>query len=120
MAFAKPESNLFMFSLRARSGVGTPDPISNSVVKHVSADDSWREASCESRSVRRVYFTYCACGRPHGEVGPACAGVAQLVEHHLAKVDVASSNLVSRSKHIHAPENGGTTRRKRHGSAVFL
>lgn len=25
------------------------------------------------------------------------AGVAQLVEHHLAKVDVASSNLVSRS-----------------------
>ena len=24
------------------------------------------------------------------------AGVAQLVEHHLAKVDVASSNLVSR------------------------
>lgn len=26
------------------------------------------------------------------------AGVAQLVEHYLAKVDVASSNLVSRSK----------------------
>src|SRR5690625_7545848 len=26
-----------------------------------------------------------------------CAGVAQLVEHYLAKVDVASSNLVSRS-----------------------
>jgi len=25
------------------------------------------------------------------------AGVAQLVEHYLAKVDVASSNLVSRS-----------------------
>ena len=32
---------------------------------------------------------------------PCCvltyAGVAQLVEHYLAKVDVASSNLVSRS-----------------------
>ncbi len=26
------------------------------------------------------------------------AGVAQLVEHHLAKVNVASSSLVSRSK----------------------
>ncbi len=28
------------------------------------------------------------------------AGVAQLVEHYLAKVDVASSNLVSRSKRL--------------------
>ncbi len=28
------------------------------------------------------------------------AGIAQLVEHDLAKVGVASSNLVSRSKHI--------------------
>ena len=28
------------------------------------------------------------------------AGVAQLVEHYLAKVDVASSNLVSRSIHF--------------------
>ena len=28
------------------------------------------------------------------------AGVAQLVEHHLAKVNVASSNLVSRSINI--------------------
>jgi hypothetical protein len=27
------------------------------------------------------------------------AGIAQLVEHNLAKVGVASSNLVSRSKH---------------------
>ena len=27
-----------------------------------------------------------------------CAGIAQLVEHNLAKVGVASSNLVSRSK----------------------
>src|SRR5690625_3770576 len=74
MAFAEPESNLFMFSLRARSGVGTPDPISNSVVKHVSADDSWREASCESRSVRRVYFTYCAGGRPLTRGRPGLRG----------------------------------------------
>ena len=28
------------------------------------------------------------------------AGIAQLVEHHLAKVEVASSSLVSRSKHL--------------------
>ena len=30
----------------------------------------------------------------------AYADVAQLVEHHLAKVDVASSNLVVRSLHF--------------------
>ena len=30
------------------------------------------------------------------------AGIAQLVEHDLAKVGVASSSLVSRSKHLHA------------------
>ncbi len=29
-----------------------------------------------------------------------CAGIAQLVERNLAKVEVASSNLVSRSKHL--------------------
>ena len=32
------------------------------------------------------------------------AGVAQLVEHYLAKVDVASSNLVSRSIKYFAAE----------------
>ena len=31
------------------------------------------------------------------------AGIAQLVEHNLAKVGVASSNLVSRSKNIKKP-----------------
>ena len=31
---------------------------------------------------------------------PFPAGIAQLVEHHLAKVEVASSSLVSRSKHL--------------------
>ena len=30
-----------------------------------------------------------------------CAGIAQLVEHDLAKVGVASSSLVSRSNHLH-------------------
>ena len=34
------------------------------------------------------------------------AGVAQLVEHYLAKVDVASSNLVSRSN-LAPHERGG-------------
>ena len=31
------------------------------------------------------------------------AGIAQLVEHHLAKVEVASSSLVSRSIYIKSP-----------------
>ena len=31
-------------------------------------------------------------------IAPSVAGIAQLVEHDLAKVGVASSNLVSRSK----------------------
>ena len=31
------------------------------------------------------------------------AGIAQLVEHHLAKVEVASSSLVSRSNYIKFP-----------------
>ena len=35
------------------------------------------------------------------------ARVAQLVEHHLAKVDVASSNLVSRSEKKPLFYNGG-------------
>ena len=33
-----------------------------------------------------------------GLVSTKCAGIAQLVERNLAKVEVASSNLVSRSK----------------------
>ncbi len=32
------------------------------------------------------------------------AGIAQLVEHNLAKVGVASSNLVSRSKFFNSPD----------------
>ena len=34
------------------------------------------------------------------------AGVAQLVEHYLAKVDVASSSLVSRSTSTLGEKNG--------------
>ena len=89
---------MFIFSLRARSGVDPPDPIPNSVVKHASADDSWGVAPCKSRSVRRVYFFASAGGITSFsyETGTS-AGVAQLVEHYLAKVDVAGSNPVSRS-----------------------
>ena len=89
---------LSYFFLRALSGVDPPDPISNSEVKHASADDTWRVASWESRSVRGIYFK-----RVKGIILQLWmmplmyAGVAQLVEHYLAKVDVASSNLVSRS-----------------------
>ena len=36
---------------------------------------------------------------------PPSAGIAQLVEHHLAKVDVASSSLVSRSRIEKAPDD---------------
>ena len=51
------DDNLIIFSLRANSDVDPPDPISNSEVKHVCADDTWREAAWESRTVRGVYFT---------------------------------------------------------------
>jgi hypothetical protein len=34
------------------------------------------------------------------------AGIAQLVEHNLAKVGVASSNLVSRSKFVNGTNPG--------------
>ena len=38
--------------------------------------------------------------RPFLQYGVQFAGIAQLVEHNLAKVGVASSNLVSRSRHV--------------------
>jgi len=79
--------------------VDPPDPISNSEVKHTSADDTWGVASWESRSVRGSYFTTVQVSSVmrYGRRLCVFAGVAQLVEHYLAKVDVASSNLVSRS-----------------------
>ena len=40
------------------------------------------------------------CGQPWVESSALLAGIAQLVEHDLAKVGVASSNLVSRSRFL--------------------
>ena len=45
-----------------------------------------KKSQCASSSFRSLIYTH--------------AGIAQLVEHNLAKVGVASSNLVSRSKLI--------------------
>ncbi len=45
-----------------------------------------------------------------------CAGIAQLVERNLAKVEVASSSLVSRSKY---PKEVPTSFNKK-GSVSFL
>ena len=42
-----------------------------------------------------------------------CAGVAHLVERDLAKVEVASSSLVARSKKTHHPAGGGFFRSSR-------
>ena len=46
-------------------------------------------------------------GRVGQRGGFNIAGVAQLVEHYLAKVDVASSNLVSRSTPPQRPPRRG-------------
>ncbi len=43
-------------SLGDLCGVGTPGPIPNPVVKHVSADGTWRATSRESRSLPRDFF----------------------------------------------------------------
>ena len=76
---------------RAHSRVVPPDPIPNSVVKRASADGTRTAGSRESRTVRGVYFLHkLERGRD--------AGVAQLVEHNLAKVGVESSSLFSRSR----------------------
>ena len=47
--------------------------------------------------------------RVNCKIAPLNAGIAQLVEHNLAKVGVASSNLVSRSKSsiVRAPVTTG-------------
>ena len=67
---------------RAHSGVEPPVPIPNTEVKRASADGTGRATAWESRSVRGIF---------------PFAGVAQSVEHDLAKVGVAGSNPVSRS-----------------------
>ena len=60
----------------------TPVPIPNTEVKRASADGTGRATAWESRSVRGIF---------------PFAGVAQSVEHDLAKVGVAGSSPVSRS-----------------------
>ena len=49
------QSNIVKMSLGDLSGVGTPGPIPNPVVKHVSADGTWRATSRESRSLPRGF-----------------------------------------------------------------
>ena len=67
---------------RAPSGVEPPVPIPNTGGKRASADGTGRATAWESRSVRGIF---------------PFAGVAQSVEHDLAKVGVAGSSPVSRS-----------------------
>ena len=47
--------NLVKLSLGDLSDVGTPGPIPNPEVKHVSADGTWRATSWESRSLPRGF-----------------------------------------------------------------
>ena len=49
------QSKLVKMSLGDLSGVGTPGPIPNPEVKHVSADGTWRATSRESRSLPRGF-----------------------------------------------------------------
>ena len=50
------QTNIVKLSLGDLSDVGTPGPIPNPVVKHVSADGTWRATSWESRSLPRDFF----------------------------------------------------------------
>jgi hypothetical protein len=69
-----------------------------------SAHVDW--SVCGNSSVGRAQPCHGCGGAPSlardrdssGLVSTKCAGIAQLVERNLAKVEVASSNLVSRSK----------------------
>ncbi len=47
--------NLVKMSLGDLSDVGTPGPIPNPEVKHISADGTWRATSWESRSLPRGF-----------------------------------------------------------------
>src|SRR5690554_3998390 len=59
----------------------------------------WGFSLCSSVSGLIAAAVLCPCGRARTGViiAGTSAGVAQLVEHYLAKVDVAGSNPVSRS-----------------------
>ena len=56
--------------------------------------------------------------RRQGAENVAYAVVAQLVEHHLAKVDVASSNLVNRSHDTISVLHGGVAERRGNGLQI--
>ena len=59
-----------------------------------TAWDAPRVVGCKT-----IKLTVCSNEEPMNTSGSMVnAGIAQLVEHYLAKVDVASSSLVSRSK----------------------
>ena len=47
--------NLVKLSLGDLSDMGTPGPIPNPEVKHISADGTWRATSRESRSLPRGF-----------------------------------------------------------------
>ena len=49
------QTNIVKLSLGDLSDVGTPGPIPNPEVKHVSADGTWRATSRESRSLPRGF-----------------------------------------------------------------
>ena len=49
------QTNIVKLSLGDLSDVGTPGPIPNPEVKHVSADGTWRATSWESRSLPRGF-----------------------------------------------------------------
>ena len=87
-----------------------PVPIPNTAVKRACADGTWLEGAWESRAVQRFYFlvrrklkagynkkAFSLWLSAFSAAKAAPAGIAQLVEHNLAKVGVASSSLVSRS-----------------------
>ena len=63
--FVEPTSFIMLFStnvvktsLGDLCGMGTPGLIPNPVVKHVSADGTWRATSRESRSLPRGFSLY--------------------------------------------------------------
>ena len=93
---------------RAHSTAEPPHSMPNWVVKRSRANDTRTAGSRKSRSARGFFLYLFSFPREavhhRRRERRTCAGVAQLVEHYLAKVDVASSNLVSRSTFTPSPE----------------
>ena len=53
--FVIQDNSFVKLSLGDLCDVGTPGPIPNPAVKHISADGTWRAASRESRSLPRGF-----------------------------------------------------------------